>query len=317
MRSRSLPCLLTLVVLATACQVARAQEWTRFRGPNGSGQSEATTIPATWNEGEELWKTALPGTGNSSPVLWGDKIFLTSANPSNGTRHVLCLSATDGKLLWKRDYPSEVHQIHRLNTLASSTPVVDAERVYCAWSTPEEFTLLALGHDGEPIWHADLGPFASQHGFGTSPILFEDLLIIANDQDADSFVIAVDPASGKTQWKVPREHLAEQNTCYATPCVYKPEGRPAELILCSRAHGVSSLDPRTGQTNWEAEVLPRRAVSSPIVVGPLVLATCGAGSGQNSVVALEPYADGKQPKLAYHIEGTSAPMCHRRWPRAS
>ncbi len=254
-----------------------------------------------------LWKTALPGQGNSSPVVWGDRVFLISANPDDGTRYVLCLSATDGELLWKRDYPSHKHHIHQLNTLASSTPTVDAQRVYCAWSTPEEFTLLALTHDGEPVWKADLGAFASQHGFGTSPILYEDTLIIANDQDADSFVIAVEAASGKTRWKVPRRHLPEQNTCYATPCVYRPEGRPEELILCSRAHGVTSIDPHNGETNWEAAVLERRAVSSPIVVDGLVLATCGAGGGQNTLVALRPYADGNEPAVAYQMDRRSAP----------
>jgi outer membrane protein assembly factor BamB len=299
---------LLLVCGAITCvDLAGAQEWTRFRGPNGSGLSEATTIPAAWSEGEFLWKAALPGKGNSSPVLWGDKVFLTSANPQDGTRYVLCLSARDGKLLWKRDYPSRPHPIHQQNTLASSTPTVDARRVYCAWSTPEEFTLLALGHDGSPAWKADLGPFVSQHGFGTSPILYGDLVIITNDQDADSFLIAVDRASGRTRWKVPREHLPEQNTCYATPCIFEPPGRPAELILCSRVYGVTSVDPLSGEKRWEAKVLRSRAVSSPIVAGGLVLASCGSGAGDNMVVAIRPYADGDKPEVAYTIDRTGCP----------
>jgi len=293
-----------LVVIAA---LAHGEEWTRFRGPNGTGESETAGIPTAWKAGEERWKVELPGSGNASPVLWGEKIFLISADPKNGTRFVHCHSAADGTLLWKREYPSSVHAIHQLNTLASSTPTVDDERVYCAWSTPEEFTLLALTHDGEPVWKANLGPFASQHGFGTSPIIHGDSVIIVNDQDADSFVIAVDRASGKTKWKVPRRHIPEQNTCYSTPCVYKPDGRPEELILCSRAHGVSSLDPRSGQTNWETEVFEQRAVSSPIVVGNLVLATCGQGSGNNNLVALRPYAKGTEAEVAYRIDRTSAP----------
>jgi outer membrane protein assembly factor BamB len=288
--------------------LAQAQEWTRFRGPNGSGQSEATTIPAVWNSKDELFKTKLPGTGNSSPVIWGDKVFLLSADPDNGTRYVICLSAKDGKILWQRDYPSQVHPIHQLNTLASSTPVVDAERVYCAWSTPEEFTLLALSHDGEPQWQSNLGPFVSQHGFGTSPILFGDLVIITNDQDADSFTIAVDRNTGVTKWKIDRKHLAEQNTCYATPCILEQSGRPAELILCSRAHGVTSLDPLTGSTRWEEPgVFGQRPVSSPIVVDGRVLATCGQGGGNNNLVAIKPYSEGDRPKLEYQVDRTSAP----------
>ncbi len=303
-----LPSIVTFVLFLVLANHAAAQQWTRFRGPNGTGESEANAIPVSWSDGEELWKATLPGAGNSSPVLWGERIFLLSADPKNGTRYVLCLSATNGKVLWQREYPSQVHPIHQLNTLASSTPCVDEDRVYCAWSTPDEFTLLALTHDGEPVWKADLGPFASQHGFGTSPILFGELVIIANDQDADSFVVAVDRTSGATKWKIDRQHLAEQNTCYATPCIYRPPGRPAELILCSRAHGVTGLDPLTGQVRWEEpDVLTRRPVSSPIVVDGLVLATCGQGGGNNNLVAIKPYAEGSTPKVEYQVDRTSAP----------
>jgi outer membrane protein assembly factor BamB len=180
--------------------------------------------------------------------------------------------------------------------------------VYCAWSTPEEFTLLALSHDGSPEWQANLGPFVSQHGFGTSPILHGELLIIANDQDAESFVLAVDRTSGATRWKVDRKHLPEQNTSYATPCIFEPQGRPAELILCSRAHGMSGIDPQSGATRWEQpDVFQQRPVSSPIVVDGRVLATCGQGGGNNNLVAIRPYADGSQPKQEYQVDRTSAP----------
>ncbi len=301
---------LLLVMLSAGARgvPAAAQEWTRFRGPNGSGQSEATTIPITWSDDDYLWKTALPGVGHGSPVLWGEKIFLLSADPQNGTRFVVCLSATDGRLLWKREYPATTHRVHLQNSLASSTPTVDAERVYCAWATPEAFTLVALEHDGTESWQANLGPFVSQHGFGTSPILCDDSLIVTNDQDADSFLIAVDRKTGLTQWKVPRKVQDKQNTSYAAPCVYQPKNGPAELIVCSWAHGITSVAPRTGETNWEAEVLERRPVGSPIIVEGLILANCGEGSGNNNVVAVRPgSADGQKPELVYKIGKTSAP----------
>jgi outer membrane protein assembly factor BamB len=298
----------TLVAIILATSRAEAQEWTRFRGPNGAGQSDATSIPAVWNSQDERFKTKLPGVGNSSPVLWGDKIFLLSADRESGTRYVLCLSATDGKILWQRDYASQAHAIHQANTLASSTPAVDEERLYCAWSTPDEFTLLALTHAGEPVWKANLGPFVSQHGFGTSPIVFGELVVIVNDQDSDSFAIAVDRKTGETKWKVARNHLDDQNTSYATPCVYEPPGRPAELILCSRAHGVTSLDPLTGKTVWEqAGVFPQRPVASPIIVGERILANSGQGGGNNNLVAIVPYSAGGQPKLDYQVDRSSAP----------
>ncbi len=304
---RSLPMLLA-VAMVPAASTAWGQEWTRFRGPNGSGQSEATTIPVTWTENEYLWKTELPGIGHSSPVLWGQKIFLASAEPANGTRYVLCLSATDGKLLWTRPYRATASAIHTQNSLASSTPTVDQDHVYCAWATPEEFTLLALDHDGGEAWRANLGPFVSKHGFGTSPILYGDLVIVTNDQDADSFLIAVDRASGQTRWKVPRKVYPEQSASYAAPCIYKPKNGPAELIVDSWAHGMTSVDPFSGRTNWEAEVLERRPVGSPIIVDGLILGNCGEGSGNNNVVAVRPgSASGRKPELVYKLDKTSAP----------
>jgi outer membrane protein assembly factor BamB len=303
------PILVVFLVSVACCAVtSRAQEWTRFRGPNGSGQIEATSIPVTWTEKDYLWKTDLPGIGHSSPVLLGQKIFLTSADPANGTRYVLCVLAVDGKLLWTRPYPAAASAIHTQNSLASSTPTVDGDHVYCAWATPEEFTLLALDHAGVESWRVNLGPFISKHGFGTSPILFDDLLIVTNDQDADSFLIAVDRMTGLTRWKVPRKVHPEQSASYAAPCIYKPKNGPAELIVDSWAHGMTSVDPLSGKTNWEAEVLERRPVGSPIVVEGLILGNCGEGSGNNNVVAVRPgSASGRKAELVYKLDKTSAP----------
>jgi outer membrane protein assembly factor BamB len=302
---RRLAMMCAMIALATS---ARAQEWTRFRGPNGAGQSEATTIPASWGTNDYLWRVELPGVGHSSPVLWGDRIFLTSANPQTGMRHVLCLSAADGKLLWKQDFAASTHFVHQQNSLASSTPTVDDQRVYCAWATPEQFSLVALNHDGSQAWRANLGPFVSMHGFGASPILYEDLVIVTNDQDADSSLIALDRKGGQTRWKVPRKVVEKQSASYAAPCIFQPRSGAAELIVCSWAHGITSVDPHSGKTNWEAAVLERRPVGSPIIVDDLILANCGEGSGNNNVVAVRPgNAAGREPELAYKIDRTSAP----------
>jgi outer membrane protein assembly factor BamB len=300
--------LVCLLLIVAADQPAAAQQWTRFRGPDGSGQSDATGIPVAWTDADYLWNTRLPGIGHSSPVVWGDKIFLMSADPANGTRYVLCVSATDGKLLWKRDYKATTHQLHTQNSFASSTPTVDADHVYCAWATPEQLTLLALKHDGADAWQANLGPYESQHGFGTSPILHEGLVIVPDEQDGESFIVAVDRMSGKTRWKQPRKVLEKQNTAYAAPFIYRPNGGAAELIVSSWAHGVCSLDPLSGNTNWEAAVLERRPVGSPILVEGLILANCGEGSGNNNVVALRPGSEGgRAAEVAYKIDKTSAP----------
>src|SRR6516165_9909781 len=121
MRARPLLFLAAIAAVATT-SAAVGQEWTRFRGPNGQGQSEATTIPITWAESDYNWKIELPGIGHSSPVIWGNKVFVTSADPDTATLHVICLGTADGKKLWQRDFESAVHHVHTQNNFASSTP---------------------------------------------------------------------------------------------------------------------------------------------------------------------------------------------------
>ena len=173
---------LALALLTLSAAWAEAQEWTRFRGPNGTGLGQATGLPAKWTDQDYNWKAKLPGEGHSSPVVWGQKIFLLSADPQTAMRYLLCLSAQDGGELWRREFPSATHRLHQRNTYASSTPAVDAERIYVAWSTPAHVTLRAFDHAGKDVWQVDLGQDVSEHGFGCSPILFEDLVILSNSQ---------------------------------------------------------------------------------------------------------------------------------------
>ncbi|HEY2881284.1 MAG TPA: PQQ-binding-like beta-propeller repeat protein, partial [Pirellulales bacterium] len=154
------------------------EEWSRFRGPNGQGQSEATTIPTEWTEADYNWKIELPGIGHSSPVVWGDKVFVTSADPETAMQHVLCIDAATGHKLWQRDFPSATYHVHQQNNFASSTPALDDKRIYFAFASVDEFALLALTHNGEDVWRINLGTFKTEHGFGTSPIVVGDQVII-------------------------------------------------------------------------------------------------------------------------------------------
>lgn len=304
---RSLVLLVTLLMwtaVATAADKAgatapAAEEWTRFRGPNGSGESEATTVPGKWNDSDYNWRVDLPGVGHSSPVHWGDKIFLTAAESKGTIRIVLCLNAADGSVAWRKDFPSIGHQLHTQNSFASSTPAVDADHVYVIWTTPDQYSVHALHHDGTPAWEANLGKFTSQHGSGTSPVVYEDMVIVNNDQDGESSLVAVDRQTGKQRWRVPRKTAV---VAYSTPCVYQPAKGPAELIFNSQAHGITSINPTDGSTNWEIDVFDKRSVSSPIVVAGLVFGSCGSGAGGNYVVAVKP---GKNPQVAYKVDKTA------------
>lgn len=276
----------------SAATITHGQEWTRFRGANGTGVSDAN-IPATWTEDDYNWKVELPGIGHSSPVLWGDKIFLTSALEETAERIAMCVSAKDGKILWQKHYPSKVHPKHLRNSFASPTPAVDDHQAYFAWSSPEEYTFLALDHEGNEKWKLNLGPYVSQHSAGPSPMIYGKMVVLGNDQDGDSSLVAVDRATGNIEWQTPR---TSEFVSYATPCVLKRDGQPEELIFLSGAHGVSGVDPKTGKTDWEIDVFDKRTCASPVLVGGLILGSCGSGAGGNYVAAVKPgSADGKTP----------------------
>lgn len=296
MMKKSFKILLVLAALLWVVTAARAQEWTRFRGPNGSGVCEGPDIPAAWTEMDYNWRVKLPGAGHSQPVIWGERIFLTSGAHRGARRLVLCLKEADGGIAWQREYAMGEHKKHDFNSYASSTPAVDGERIYISFAEPEKLALKALGHQGEEKWSRDLGPFHSQHGSGSSPVLFEDKVILAGDQDADSFLIALDRATGAIRWKTERR---SKITAYGTPCLFVAPGAPAELIVSSQAHGLSSLDPSTGSLNWEAPLFDMRTVSSPVLAGSLVLATCGSGGGGNYLVAVR--GGGKGDVSASHL----------------
>jgi outer membrane protein assembly factor BamB len=283
-----------------------AQEWTRFRGPNGSGISAARTIPTKWTDADFNWKVELPGAGHSSPVIWGDNIFLTTGDDQARQVSVLCVRASDGQVRWQKGTPFTPYHKNGYNTFASSSPAVDAARVYVCWSSPESFKLMAMTHAGEKVWEKDLGPFASQHGGGESPIVYQDKVILANEQDGESFLIALEAATGKTLWQTPRR---TNETAYATPCVYEPKDGPAMLIFESHAHGVSAIAPDSGKVVWElTDVFDKRVVSSPVLAAGLILGSCGSGGGGNYLVAVRPGdANGdKKPAVAYTIR-KSAP----------
>lgn len=284
-----------------------AQEWTRFRGPNGTGVSESKSIPTTWTEKDFRWRVPIPGESHSNPVFWGDKIFLESSTPDAKERMILCLKKEDGSELWSRKVPMSSFKKHPLNSFASSTPAVDKDRVYALFADPEKFLVKAWDHAGKEAWTVNLGPFESQHGLGSSPIVYDEHLIVCNDQDGDSFIVALDVKTGKQVWKCPRRGVKE-NTAYCTPTILERKGQPTQILTTSYAFGISSLDAKTGALLWEAHVFDKRAVASPVVVGDLVIGSCGNGGGKANfavAVKLGGKGDVTSTNQAYTIKGAT------------
>ena len=296
---------LALGVLPRNARAADSAQWPRFRGPNGTGQSDAN-IPAKWTDADYNWTIKLPGGGNGSPAVWGDRIFLTCANDKTGEHMVVCVNAADGSIRWTRAYPSETYNHHQFNSYASSTPAVDEKHIFVCWSTPEEFTLLALDHDGRDLWQKDLGPFESQHGGGQSPIAYDGMVLVGDDQEGPaSFLFALNGDTGAEVWKVARK--PSNKFAAATPCVFQPKDGPPQLIFMNKSQGFTAIDPKDGHTIWQ--VLPEnydaRPVASPYSADGLLFGSCGDGPSGHCFAAVRPADDGKSARVAYAFRKAS------------
>jgi outer membrane protein assembly factor BamB len=274
--------------LFTALLAARAgaQEWTQFRGPNTTGISPAKGLPIQWTEKDFRWRVEVPD-GDSQPVIWGDKIFLTGSTSEGRERSLVCLQKSDGKQLWVKTQSMTVFKKAAQRSYANGSPVVDKDRVVASFCDQQQYLVKSWDHSGKELWSANLGSFTSQHGQGSSPILYDGKVIVTNDQDGESFVAALDAKSGKQVWKTPRRST-DGGTAYCTPYIHERKGMPAEILLTSAAHGISSLDARTGAPLWEARVFDKRSVACAVVSGDLVFGSCGSGAySKNYMVAVK------------------------------
>ena len=283
---------------------AQAQEWTRFRGPNGTGISHATGVPVQWSERDFRWRVPIRGASHAQPVIWGDRLFLLTATTESRERTLLCLRKSDGVELWAKSYTLPTHRpVNRNASFANGSAVVDADRVIACFVSADNFWVRAFDHAGRELWSRDLGPFESQHGHGASPMIHENTVVVTNDQDGESFVVALDLKTGAPVWKTPRRP-APTFTAYATPIVHvRADGSP-ELLLTSQSHGISSLDPKTGGMNWEAPIFDKRVIVTAVVAGDLVIGSCGQGGGAGnylSAIKLGGKGDVSRTHVAYTL----------------
>ncbi len=297
---------LTLLWLLATLNLS-AQEWSRFRGPNGTGISDSTAIPSAWTRANYCWIADLPGRGHSSPVLWGNKLFITCTDDRLCGTIILCYNAKSGQPLWRRVFSYPKTPQHKFNSFATTTPALDAERVYLTWGNDLACKLVALTHAGEDAWEADLGSLKSQHGFGFSPIVVDGLVVVQNEQLGSSSLVAYDAKTGAQRWKTPRS--SGYKTAYSTACVYSPEGGAPQLIFNSQAGGIYALSLTDGAEQWRMpDIFAKRTVSSPIIADGLVFGTCGSGQKADRLVAVRiPTKANPKPTLAYDILHNKAP----------
>jgi outer membrane protein assembly factor BamB len=296
--------MLTAALYATEASQPPAS-WPRFRGADAAGQGGLVSPPADWSTVAWNWTADLPGQGHSSPVVYDGRVYTASADEAVSVRYLLCHNLTTGLQLWRRDFPGAIERHHQQNSSASGTVTVDGRGVYWLWGTSENVRLEALTHAGEPRWGVDLGPFVGPHGFGGSPVVWRELVIVPLEQDEAGAIIAIDATTGAERWRLAREGVGK--AAYATPLVLlNAEGGP-QVICTSNAHGIYAIDPASGQALWEQPCFPRRTVASPIAAGPLLVGTCGNGGGNNLLVALRPPTKGETAEVVYEISRSVAP----------
>jgi outer membrane protein assembly factor BamB len=262
-------CVTVLVIAATLATFAlpvAAEDWPQFRGPNGSGVSAATGLPEEFGPNKNvIWKTALPP-GHSSPVLTRDRIFVTGYSKVNSGQQsasgkqvvganerekqdyallVICLDRQTGKVLWKRAVPRRITgRLQNVNGPASPSPVTDGANVYVFF---QEFGLISFDRAGRERWRLPLGPFNMFYGFGASPILVDDKVILPVDQDSpSSYLLAVDKDSGRVRWKVDRPVVISG---YSTPTVYQPQRGPKQIVI-PESFQLSAYSVADGKRVW-------------------------------------------------------------------
>ncbi|RYD60852.1 MAG: hypothetical protein EOP84_36445, partial [Verrucomicrobiaceae bacterium] len=223
-------------------------------------------------------------------------MFLTSTPSETNKRTLVAVNEADGKILWQREWDGPTFRQHSDNSYTSASPAVDSERVYVWWSSPEQSWLAAVDQkSGREVWKRELGAFVAQHGAGSSPVVFEDSVILDFSQEErdgqGSYTLCVDARTGDVRWKAARQSSTSTSS---TPCIFQPKGGSAQLILINRTSGMTSLDPKTGKVNWEMpKLLPKRCVASPVVTeNGLIIAQCGEGQSESFVYAVRPGADG-------------------------
>ena len=251
---------ISIALLAVTFWV-HAENWPQWRGPRLDGTSIETKAPVHWSATSNvLWKTELPGPGHASPIVLGDKVFTVAALPQSEERVLLCLNRDSGKILWRETVLKTLMESkHPLNSHASSTPATDGERVFVAFLDVNKMFVAAYDFSGRQQWAVRPGAFASKHGFCSSPILFEDKVIVNGDHDGDGYMVALDRKTGKELWRISRPNNTRS---YCVPLIHDIDGRTQMVLTGSKC--TASYDPRTGKELWIMDGPTEQFVASPV-----------------------------------------------------
>lgn len=282
-----------------------AANWPQWRGPAFNGSSPETGLPSTWSKQTVQWRADLPGPTASSPIIWGDRVFVSTPNDTTKTLHALCLDRKTGRTIWDRKVGEGRIDRDEKSNFASPSPVAEAERVFFYYGNG---ILTAFDHAGQELWSRslakDYGEFAFQWTYSTSPMLYGGKLYVQvlqrnvpvhgqgrADGPIESYLLALDPATGKTLWRHvrPSDAVAESLEAFSTPVPFEAEGR--KEILLAGGDCLTGHDPETGRELWRwgtwnpGKIGHWRLVPSPVAGGGVVLACAPKGSPAYAIKA--------------------------------
>lgn len=291
--------LFSLGVITLSLSHTKGEDWPEFRGPTGQGISQARDVPVTWDRQTNIqWKTELPGSGWSSPVVVGERIYLTAAVPAGEATHsgegtseapfvslrAICLDEKTSKLLWNVEV-SQVPpktSIHSKNSHASPTPIVSNDRIYVHFGT---FGTAALGQDGNLIWRKQI-KYKPVHGSGGSPIVYQQQLIVNCDGGDEAFVLALDTQTGEERWRTARDVEGGRSFSFSTPLLVKTEDET--VLVSAGSDAVFGYEPMTGKQMWVVRY-PNKwsVVPRPVYANGLIL-VCTGYEGPAELLAIRP-----------------------------
>jgi outer membrane protein assembly factor BamB len=276
--------------------VASAKDWPWWRGPNHDGHSRDTAVATTWSAVENItWRTAVPGRGHSSPIVCGEKIFLTSADEDAKEQLVLCFDRETGTQLWQTVvHKGNFMRSHGKNSFASATPACDGELVFLAFINDGQLWVTAINFVGEIVWQKPAGKFKAEHGYGSSPVLYKSSIIVNGDNAHASFIAALDRGTGEILWRTPRERPGRHGS-YSTPVVANLAGK-SQLLLTGHQR-MSSYDPNTGSLLWYCTG-PAEVTACTVAVGDNLVFASG-GYPEKQLLAIR--ADGEGDVTGSHI----------------
>jgi len=312
--------LLVLAVSLCITPSADAENWPGWRGPRGDGTSTSQSVPISWDatSGKNLlWKTPLTAEGHSSPIIHGNRAYIVGCIKATKQRTLVALDAHTGKVAWEQIVlAAPLESKHSLNSYASATPVTDGKTIYVSFLevgnkkipapnvgnkrliTPGRMIVAAYDDSGKQLWLVRPGDFISAHGFCSSPVIYEDLLIVNGDHDGKGYMLALDRKTGKTVWKTDRKYGIRS---YVTPLIRKIDGR-IQMVVSGSQH-ITSLDPRTGKPYWIIEGPTEQFVASMVYDGNLFFMACGFPTYH--VMGINPRGSGDvtSSHVAWHSRG--------------